>query len=146
MTGMWYLVEIIIDFRSVKYATITKMMINGGVHSFITQFDDGDHEIHHIHDLEPLVRPPEGGCKWRECRNFLSRWSIWVKQQVTLPSNKRLTWMKPFTSPESTTVQRSYGILTLVTPLEHGCRMGPWGAKRQNREFSLSGGHHHQIE
>ena len=34
--------------------------------------------------------------------------------------------MKPFTSPESTTVQRSYGILTLVTPLEHG-----WGAKRQ---------------
>ena len=34
--------------------------------------------------------------------------------------------MKPFTSPESTTVQRSYGILTLITRLEHG-----WGAKRQ---------------
>ena len=61
MTGMWHLDEIITDFRSAKHHRFTKMIIHGGVQSFMTQFDDGGHEIHHIHDLVPLVRPPEGG-------------------------------------------------------------------------------------
>ena len=49
--------------------------------------------------------------------------------------------MKPFISLKSTTVKRIYGILTLVTPLGHG-----WGAQRQNREYGISRGQHHQIE
>ena len=51
MTGMWYLDEIIADFRSVKHLMLTNMIIYAAVQRIITQFDDGDHEIHHSHDF-----------------------------------------------------------------------------------------------
>ena len=51
MTGMWYLDEIIADFRSVKHTMLTNMIIHAAVQRIITQFDDGDHEIHHSHDF-----------------------------------------------------------------------------------------------
>ena len=61
MTGMWYLEEIIADFGSVEHPMFTKMIIYAAVQRIITQFDDGDHEIHHTHDFAPLLRPPAGG-------------------------------------------------------------------------------------
>ena len=48
---MWYLEEIIADFGSVKHPTFIKVTIYAAVQKIITQFDDGDHEIHHSHDF-----------------------------------------------------------------------------------------------
>ena len=49
--------------------------------------------------------------------------------------------MGPFILLRSTTVKRSYGILTVVTPFGRG-----WGAQSQNRVYGVSRGQHRQIE
>ena len=63
MTGMRYLLDIITDFGSVKHPTITIMIVYAALKSTMTHFDDGDHEIHHFHDLVPLVSHQRGGLK-----------------------------------------------------------------------------------
>ena len=63
MTGMRYLVDVTTDFRSVKHTTITIMIVYAALKSIMTHFDDDDHEIHHFHDLVPLVSHQRGGLK-----------------------------------------------------------------------------------